>query len=121
MNTVFEQQKQSTGGLAAIVFLVSGLYLCFFSAGGGLGFLLKTGLFLVLGMFLAALIIGMPAYLAQRLLSKLFLKLSHRGFIDLFSTRARRALKTLGFAIFVLEIFVTYKAAKLAHSWLFLS
>lgn len=114
MTDAYEEQKASSGSLATWVFIFSALYL--FVSNGGFSSLLslKAAVFFVVGMFVAAIAIGIPAYLLQRGAAKVLMK----SIANPFSQDAVSKIKAIGVVLMLLQIVVTFFVTKLAYEWL---
>lgn len=114
MEGVYDKQKESAGGLATIVFLISALY--FFIADGGVGslFSLKALGFFSGGMFLAAIIIGVPTYFIQRMVTKVLMKTIK----DPFSVGAIKKIQSVGIVLMIIQVAATLLITKVAYQWL---
>lgn len=71
---LYDKQKETAGAFATFVWLISGIYL-FISSPAARLFSLSALIFLVVGMFVAAVIFGMGLYAVQRLLAKGFMRM----------------------------------------------
>lgn len=114
MSDAYEEQKAGSGGLATWIFILSALYLFIFNGGFSSLFSLKAIAFLGIGMFAAALLIGIPTYLFQRAIGKILVKTID----DPLSPKAASRIKGIGVALMLLQIAVTFLVTKLAYEWL---
>ena len=106
------EQKRNAGGLAAVVWIISGIYL-FVSAPRAHLLSLQALLFLVVGMFAAATVFGAALYAAQQGFGWVVMKL--------FSAPGPKLAVFLylsGAALFVAQVAVTYLAARSAFETL---
>lgn len=114
MTDQYEEQKSSSGGLASIVFLVTALYLFFSGPGFGSVFSLKGALFLGVGMFAAAIVIGMPAYFLQCGIARGLTKIMR----DSISSTSVIFIGILGVFLMIAQIVVTAWLTKIAFGYL---
>ena len=114
MTDSYEEQKASSGSLATIVFIITSLYLFIANLGFSSLISLKAIGFFVIGMFTAAIVIGVPAYLLQRATGKVLMK----TVTDPYSDSAIKKIKFIGVVLLVIQIAVTIIATKLAFQWL---
>ena len=112
METPYDQQKQAAGSLATITFIISAIYLFWSDTGFGSLFSLKALLFLGVGMFAAAIIIGIPSCLATRVLAK--------GLVVAFQRSPGAGLSMvatfLGYVVLIGVIVVTYLVTHAAYA-----
>ena len=114
MQGVYEKQKHSAGALASIAFIISALYLFISKGGFGSLFSLKALAFVFVGMFAAAVVIGMPAYYFHRGIAKIMMKtISHP-----FSTKAVCTIQVIGVIIMITQVVVAFLVTKVAYQWL---
>lgn len=73
MDDLYESQKQSAGGFAALLWLAIGAYI-FAVHDQASFFTWQAAIYFVAGMFIAALVLGAAAYLAQRGLTKVLMR-----------------------------------------------
>ncbi len=99
----FEEQKASNGGLATIVFLITAIVLFFAGPGLGALFSLRGISFILIGMFVAALIVGIPMYLLERGVGKLIISLAK----DVYSEAVFRRTRMAGAFLFVVHVLAT--------------
>jgi len=116
MSDAYEEQKASSGSLATIIFIISGLYLFIDNLGFGSLISLRALSFFVVGMFAAAIIIGVPAYLLQRAVGKVLMKTVS----DPYSEAAINKIKLIGVALLLVQVMVTFVITKLAFQRLML-
>ena len=103
MTDQYSAQKESAGGLPTIVFLLTTVVLLIGGPGIGAVFSLRGAAFIVGGMFLAALVVGIPSYLLQRAVSKIIARTVRNPF----SPSVVRAIKALGMALLFVQVVVT--------------
>ena len=113
MSDAYKGLMASSGGLAALVFILSSLYL--FISHGGIGSLisLSAAVFLGVGLFASAVMIGIPAYLLQRVLAKAQLK----AIDNPFSQQAVSRIKVIGDILVLVQIAVTFFLTIIAFKW----
>ena len=111
MTDRYQEQKAARGALATWIFILSAAY--FFVSNGGPGSLisLQALVFFVAGGFAAAMVIGIPAYLLQRGVAKVLVK----SINDPFASEAVSKIKTIGFVLMLIQIAVTFFAARFAY------
>jgi hypothetical protein len=114
MQGAYEKQKHSAAALASIAFIISAIYLFISKGGFGSLFSLKALAFVFVGMFAAALVIGMPAYYFQRGIAKILMK----TISDPFSTKAVCTMQGIGVVIMITQVAVVFLVTKVAHQWL---
>lgn len=109
----YEAQKASAGGLATIVFLLTSLVL--FIAGPGIGriFSLRGIGFILIGMFVSAIVLGIVFYLLQRGITKVLLK----TLTNPFSTKSVSIIKTLGIILMIVQIGFTIWVTNIAFKF----
>ncbi len=113
MSDAYKGLKASSGVLSALVFISSSLYL--FISHGSIGSLisLSAAEFLGVGMFAAAVMIGIPAYLLQKVLVKAQVKDLEKEF----SQQAGSRIKVIGDIFILVQIAVTFFVTKIAFTW----
>ncbi|MEO0936990.1 MAG: hypothetical protein AAFY38_02425 [Pseudomonadota bacterium] len=114
MEAEYEKQKESSGGLAAIVWLGTCAYLLFFTDNGGALLSLGGIGFAVVGMFIAALGIGLLFYLIQRGIGKVLLGLSRTPNAAIATVAA-----VVGLALTVGQFAVTVSATVASFNYFF--
>lgn len=114
MKRPYDKQKETAGGFATIIFIISGLY--FFVSDGGFAslFSLKALGFFVAGMFLAAIVIGIPGYFLERAVAKVLMKTVK----DPFSVSAIRKIRGIGVVLMIVTVIITFVVTKVAYKWL---
>ena len=112
----YEEQKASSGSLANIVFIVTGLYLFIVNLGFSSLISLKALGFFLVGMFAAAIVIGIPAYLLQRAIGKVLMK----TVTDPYSEATIKKIKFIGVILLLIQVAVTIVITKLVFQWLML-
>ena len=113
MTDLYEEQKASAGGLATIVFLLTAAVLFITGPGIGAIFSLHGIGFIVIGMFAAAIAVGIPLYLVQRAISKILVK----ALMDPFSDRSVSIVKGVGVVLMLIQIAVTALLTSLAFDY----
>ncbi len=116
MTESYEEQKASSSSLATIVFIVTGLYLFIADLGFSSLISLKALGFFIVGMFAAAIVIGVPAYLLQRATAKVLMKTVTNPYSDV----AIKKIKIIGVVLLLTQVAVTIIVTKLAFQWLIL-
>lgn len=116
MTDTYEEQKVSSGSLATVVFIVTALYL--FTSYLGFSSLISLNAlgFFVSGMFVAAILIGIPAYLLQRVMGKVIMK----TLTDPFSEASIKKIKMMGVFLLLVQIAVTIIITNMAFKWFIL-
>ena len=110
-----EVQKVSPGGFAITVFIGSAIYLALVNHGWQTLLTLKAVLFLLLGVFFAVLLVGVPFHLLRAWIEKRFFSA-----VEVPVSQATiRQLKTLGTVLMVVQLVVTFYATKWAYQWYF--
>lgn len=110
-----EAQKASPGGFVITVFIGSAIYLVAVNYGWQTLLTIKTVIFLILGVFFAVLLVGVPFHLLRVWIEKRFFKL-----VEVPVSPARiRQLQTLTTVLMVVQVVVTFYATKLAFHWYF--
>ena len=102
----YDKQKEGHGGSAAIVWIVSGLFLFFTTPGTSL-FSVKALLFIVVGMFAAAIVLGGLTYLVQRGIAAILVRT-----IGFPGPKAIAAIQLLALILFVVNTAITVLAAR---------
>jgi len=116
MNESYEEQKASSGSLATIVFIITGLYLFIANLGFSSLISLKALGFFVVGMFVAAIVIGLPAYLLQRATGKVLMK----TVTDPYSEITIKKIKFIGIILLLIQVVITIFITNLVFQWLML-
>jgi hypothetical protein len=106
--------KATYGKIATFFWFIFGIYFHIVYDGFGALFTLKSLLFFLVGMFVAALVIGGITYLIQRLIAKIALR-----FISGPSSTAASVLKLIGYLIFALDVVIAYVFTKVAFNLLY--
>jgi hypothetical protein len=105
----------SRGGIAAWVFIASGLYLFISHAGLSSLVSLRAAVFFVIGTFVAVIVIGISVALFQRNFGHILAK----SITNPLPPQAVRKINLLGAAILMIwQIVITVLVAKLAYAWL---
>lgn len=112
----YEEQKASSGSLATIVFIISGLYLFLSNFGFSSLISLRALGFFVIGMFVAAIAIGIPAYLLQRVIGKAIMMTK----TDPLTYATAKRMKLIGILLLLFQVVATFMITKLAFQWLIL-
>tara|TARA_B110000503_G_scaffold38984_1_gene64133 strand:+ start:682 stop:1032 length:351 start_codon:yes stop_codon:yes gene_type:complete len=114
MTEAYEKQKETSGAVATIVFIITSLYL--FVAHHGFSSLisLKSLGFFVIGMFAAAILIGAPAYMLQRATAKILMK----TITDPYSNASINKIKNLGVVLPLVQVTATIYITNRAFQWL---
>jgi hypothetical protein len=117
MDTVsYDRQKESSGGLASIVWIASTCYL-FATSGAGPGLMSWQALVFALpGAFVAAIVIGIAFYTIQRGVAKV---LSSRLGDAAPNDAATVVISILGIALMLTQIVATFLAAKISYTYFF--
>jgi len=114
MTDLYEKQKESSGSLSTIVFIITGFYLFIVNLGFSSLISLKALGFFVVGMFASAIVIGIPAYLLQRLIVKGLMRM----ITNPYSTKAIKNFKLVGVTLLFVQILVTIVVTNIAFQWL---
>ena len=110
-----EMQKASPGGFAITVFIGSAIYLVMVNHGWQTLLTIKTVIFLLLGVFFAVLLVGVPFHLLRGWIEKRFFK-----WVEVPVSPVRiKQLKTLSTVLMMVQVVVTFYATKLAYHWYF--
>ena len=106
---MYEQQKETAGGWATGVWLVSGLLLYATTEGVSL-FSWSALLFFVVGMFAAAIVFGVGFYLLQRGVAKALLLI-----VKTPTPGTATMIKSIGWGLLAVETVIIYLTAR----WIF--
>jgi len=110
-----ETQKASPGGFAITVFIGSAIYLVAVNYGWQTLLTIKTVIFMILGVFFAVLLVGVPFHLLRVWIEKHFSRL-----VEVPVSPAKiKQLNTLTTVLMVVQVVVTFYATKLAFHWYF--
>lgn len=110
-----EMQKASPGGFAITVFIGSAIYLIMVNHGWQTLLTIKSMIFLLLGVFFAVVLVGVPFHLLRGWIEKhLFNQLE----VPVSAVQVKQ-LKTLSTALMMAQVVVTFYATKLAYHWYF--
>ena len=114
MSDAYKGLMASSCGLSAVVFIASSLYL--FISHGGIGSLisLNAAVFLGVGLFTSAVVIGLLAYLLQKVLVKAQVKALENSFLQ---KKAVSRSKAAGDILMLVQIAVTFFLTKIAFTW----
>lgn len=102
----YDKQKETHGKWATFVWLGSGVYL-FITTDSASFLSWQAAVYFLVGMFVAALLFGMAAYILQRGMAKML-----ANTISTPSTGVVAAIQALGLAIFILETVVIFFCAQ---------
>ncbi len=113
MSDAYKGLMASNCGLSALVFVASSLYL--FISHGGIGSLisLSAAVFLGVGIFASAAVIGLPAYLLQKVLLEAKVKALKNSFLQ----KAMSRSKATGDILMLVQIAVIFFLTKIALTW----
>jgi len=110
-----EVQKISPGGFAITVFIGSAVYLVVGNHGLQTLLTIKAVIFLLLGVFFAVLLVGVPFHLLRGWIEKVLFKQ-----VELPVSAAKiRQIKALSTALMMAQVVVTFYATKFAYHWYF--
>jgi hypothetical protein len=110
-----EAQKASPGGFAITAFIGSAIYLVMVNFGWQTLLTIKTGIFLLLGVFFSVLLVGVPFYLLGGWIQKRVF-----GHFDApVSPAVLRQLRTVSTVLMMVQVVVTFYATKFAYGWYF--
>lgn len=110
-----EVQKISPAGFAITVFIGSAVYLLLVNHGWQTLLTFKSVIFLMLGVFFAVLLVGVPFHLFRSWIEKILFK---RVELPVSATQIRQ-IKALSTTMMVAQVIVTFYATKLAYHWYF--
>ena len=99
-----EEQKNNAGKVGTFLFLIIALYIFISDKGVASLFSIKGVLFLTVGMFVSAIVIGMLGYFLNKIISKTLVKI----FKNPFSKEAIKITQIISLIVFVIEIMVTF-------------
>lgn len=110
-----EIQKISPGGFAITVFIGSAVYLIVGNHGLQTLLTIKSVIFLLLGVFFAVLLVGVPFHLLRGWIEKHLFK---RVEVPVSAVKIRQ-IKALSTALMMAQVVVTFYATRLAYHWYF--
>jgi len=110
-----ELQKVSPGGFAITVFIGSAIYLVVGNHGLQTLLTIKSVIFLLVGVFFAVLLVGVPFHLLRGWIEK---RLFKRVEVPV-SVMKVRQIKALATTLMMAQVVVTFYATKLAYHWYF--
>ncbi len=111
---IYDDQKNASGGLASIAWLLSCAYL-YFTAPNGTHLFSLFGLgFVIIGMFVAAILIGIVFYIVQRIVGKIAILVGAKP-----NSTWRTILWLVGFALMAAQILATFILANWAFNLIF--
>ncbi len=109
----FEEQKATSGTLATIVFVATTAYLFVSGPGFGSVFTLRGVGFIVIGMFAAAIAVGIPMYILGLTISKLFVM----AVAEPDSKSSTAAIHALGVLLLLVHVGVTIFVTNVAFGY----
>lgn len=110
-----EVQKISPGGFAITVFIGSAVYLIVGNYGLQTLLTIKSVIFLLVGVFFAVLLVGVPFHLLRIRIDRYLFK---RVEVPVSAAKARQ-IKALATALMLVQVVVTFYATSLAYHWYF--
>ena len=116
MTDLYEEQWSRSGGLSTIVFLIASIIL--FVAGPGFGtiFSIRGLAFIIIGMFVAAIVVGIPIYVLQRGISQVMFKSTAESFFRL----SVRPIKTFDLTLMLIQVGITVLITGVAFNYFIL-
>ena len=102
----YEKDKETEGKFAAIVWLLSGVYL-FWTSEKASFLTWQAAVYFIVGMFVAATVFGIAFYLVQRGTTKVLTAMFHSP-----STGVATVIASIGFVLMVVETIVIFVVAQ---------
>ena len=110
-----EVQKISPGGFAITVYIGSAVYLIVGNYGLQTLLTIKSVIFLLVGVFFAVLLVGVPFHLLRGWIEK---HLFEQVEVPVSAAKVRQ-IKALATVLMMAQVVVTFYATKLAYHWYF--